>query len=67
MNSTTPFPPQAKVLFIDEPFSEAEGIRAGRSRFLFEQISASFDSDLLLLKSSVYQEKIGRASCRERV
>ncbi len=57
MNSTTPFPPQAKVLFIDEPFSEAEGIRAGRSRFLFEQISASFDSDLLLLKSSVYQEK----------
>ncbi|MGB4261134.1 MAG: hypothetical protein WBJ09_04425, partial [Candidatus Cloacimonas acidaminovorans] len=40
-----------KVLFIDEPFTAEEGIRAERSRFLWNVISKSFDADLLLLKS----------------
>ena len=46
-----------KVLFIDEPFTAEEGIRAERSRFLWNVISKSFDADLLLLKSPVYMEK----------
>ena len=46
-----------KVLFIDEPFAREEGIRAERSRFLWNVVSQNFDADLLLLKSSVYLEK----------
>lgn len=57
MSSALPLEPQAKVLFIDEPFSEAEGLRAQRSRFIFGQVAVDFDADLLLLKSLVYQEK----------
>ncbi len=49
--------PLAKVLFVDEPFSETEGLRALRSRFLWNVVSTTFDADLLLLKSSIYQEK----------
>jgi len=49
--------PLAKVLFVDQPFSETEGLRALRSRFLWNVVSSTFDADLLLLKSSIYQEK----------
>lgn len=49
--------PQPKILFVDEPFSETEGIRAERSRFIWSVLSETCDADLLLLKTSVYQEK----------
>lgn len=46
-----------KVLFIDEPFSEGESLRAKRSRFLWDIISTHYDADLLLLKTNIYQER----------
>mgnify|MGYP000844259519 FL=1 len=46
-----------KVLFIDTPFAIEEGIRAKRSRFLWDIVSRNFDADLLLLKSDIYREK----------
>lgn len=43
-----------KILFVDEPFAEADGLRAKRSRYLWELLYTHFDADLLLLKNSSY-------------
>jgi len=52
-----PFEPlPLKTLFVDEPFSQTDSLRAARSRFLWEIISRYTDADLLLLKNDSYRE-----------
>ncbi|MDY0152041.1 MAG: hypothetical protein RBS43_07205 [Candidatus Cloacimonas sp.] len=46
-----------KILFVDEPFAESDTLRGVRSGFLWSIVSAHYDADLLLLKSSIYQEQ----------
>jgi len=57
INDTTGLPTTdmlRKILFVDEPFADATGMRASRSRYIWELLYSNFDADLLLLKNSTY-------------